>query len=611
MPVQSNLARLRSARLILWGNVVMLGAGIALFLVGALLVLQTGTQPHWIYLVFMPLLLVTALFALWWLKHSFSQAMQIYAWTALVLTSVMLGYDLLILEEFSVAVFAYHMGIFALGLVLGFYVALRYAVATTVVLVILGILSGRWGAMVLPIALAYGMTLPSWLVDRLETDLKRSEEKFSIVFRDSLDIILVLEAKSGMVLAVNQAIKSILDYEPQDIIEHPFASLLPAKPDFSLMHVCDMLATQESVFFSDMFLRADGSLCPMDLTAIHIPWGDAEPGQDDTAVLITLRDITARRKAEEELKRYRMHLEQLVDSRTAELQLRNHQLQEEITVRRRIEESLRQRTVELEARNADLDAFAHTVAHDLKSPLTAIMGFSSLIERRVREVPGNQLEYLAQMIVHSGERMGNIIDELLLLAKVQRLDEIEIQVLDMGEIVGATLDRLAYMCTEYQAEIVTPPVWPAAVGYAAWVEEVWANYVSNALKYGGRPDEGIPPRIELGYGEYPNRQLHIPVDGSDMQNPLLAETRGYACDPQILFWVQDNGPGIAPEDQIRLFTMFTQLDKSRGQGHGLGLAIVRRIVEKLGGQVWLESEVGRGSIFVFTLPAGEEAGAVC
>jgi two-component system sensor histidine kinase/response regulator len=129
------------------------------------------------------------------------------------------------------------------------------------------------------------------------------------------------------------------------------------------------------------------------------------------------------------------------------------------------------------------------------------------------------------------------------------------------------------MVADYQAKIITPTVWPAAIGFAPWIEEVWVNYLSNGLKYGGQP-----PHLELGA----TRQE----------------------DGMIRFWVKDNGPGLIPESQAKLFTEFTQLEPDRVDGYGLGLSIVRRIVEKLGGQVGVESDgvPGRGSIFSFTLP---------
>jgi signal transduction histidine kinase len=131
------------------------------------------------------------------------------------------------------------------------------------------------------------------------------------------------------------------------------------------------------------------------------------------------------------------------------------------------------------------------------------------------------------------------------------------------------------MTAEYQAEIIKPSEWPVVLGHAPWVEEVWANYISNAMKYGGHP-----PRVELGATPLPN--------GS------------------VRFWVHDNGNGLSPEARAQLFIAYTRLDKLRATGHGLGLSIVKRIVEKLGGTVGLESEdePGKGSTFSFTLPAG-------
>jgi signal transduction histidine kinase len=100
---------------------------------------------------------------------------------------------------------------------------------------------------------------------------------------------------------------------------------------------------------------------------------------------------------------------------------------------------------------------------------------------------------------------------------------------------------------------------------------VWANYISNALKYGGRP-----PRLELGA-----------TDGAD---------------GTVRFWVRDNGYGLTTEEQARLFTPFTRLSKVSAQGHGLGLSIVRRIMERMGGKAGVESQQGLGSLFTFTLP---------
>ena len=237
----------------------------------------------------------------------------------------------------------------------------------------------------------------------------------------------------------------------------------------------------------------------------------------------------------------------------------------------RLVEALRQRTSELEARNEELDAYAHTVAHDLKNPLASIIGFADVLAEQCSTLPREQVHHFLDTIVRTGIKMNSIINELLLLASVRQLEQVEVSVLDMASIVDGARQRLSYVIEEHQAEIVVSDVWPEALGYGPWVEEVWVNYLSNALKYGGSP-----PHVELG--------ATAQADGS------------------VRFWVRDDGAGLTPEEQARLFKPFTRLDQVRAKGHGLGLSIVQRIVDRLGGQVGVESEVGQGSVFAFTLP---------
>ncbi|MEE8392335.1 MAG: GAF domain-containing sensor histidine kinase, partial [Anaerolineae bacterium] len=237
-------------------------------------------------------------------------------------------------------------------------------------------------------------------------------------------------------------------------------------------------------------------------------------------------------------------------------------------------EQLQQRTEQLQAHNEELDAFAHTVAHDLKTPVTSIVGYATMLEATHTQLSEEDLCACLHRITQGTNKMSRIIDELLLLAGVRK-KKVEIKPLDMASIVAEAMERLASTIEENQAEVVLPETWPLVLGYGPWLEEVWANYISNAIKYGGQP-----PRVELGA-----------TVQSDGVAPRTAS-----------FWVRDNGSGLTPEDQAQLFVPFTQLDQIRVEGHGLGLSIVRRIVEKLGGQVGVESEVGRGSVFSFTLP---------
>jgi len=238
---------------------------------------------------------------------------------------------------------------------------------------------------------------------------------------------------------------------------------------------------------------------------------------------------------------------------------------------RQLQQQLKDKNSELAVKNEELDAFAHTVAHDLKSPLNHLISLSDfLLETQAKELNA-QGQHCIHMMLTMSEKMVSIIDALLLLAGISQ-QKIELAPLDMATIIQQVQQRLMPLLKQYQGEIILPPHWPTASGYAPWVEEIWANYLTNGLKYGGQP-----PRLELG---------------------ALADAN------MIRFWVRDNGYGLSMQAQSQLFTPFTRLEQvSDEEGHGLGLSIVHRIAERLGGQVGVESQEGQGSTFYFTLPA--------
>jgi PAS domain S-box-containing protein len=272
----------------------------------------------------------------------------------------------------------------------------------------------------------------------------------------------------------------------------------------------------------------------------------------------------------------------------------------DVTQRKQAEEALRQQTLELQARNKELDAFAATVAHDLKSPLAVIVGFAEILQEGCLTMQREDLARYLRTVYQNASKMRDIVDALLLLATVRRT-EVQMEPLDMVAIVDEALQRLASVVEDHPGEIVVPESWPQALGYGPWIEEVWVNYIANALKYGGQPS-----RVELGAtvldGAEAVTTSSLLPSSAPVSDDRERAAPGGAQSGMVRFWVRDNGPGLTPEDQARLFTPFTQLDP-RAPGHGLGLSIVRRIVEKLGGQVGVESEAGQGSVFSFTLPA--------
>lgn len=220
----------------------------------------------------------------------------------------------------------------------------------------------------------------------------------------------------------------------------------------------------------------------------------------------------------------------------------------------------------------NLDSFAHTVAHDLKNPIGQILGFANVLASAYDELPReDMLMYLGTM-EKTAIRMGNIVESLLMLASIRQQQDVPAKVVDLSVIVAEVLERLDTSIKEADATIELREPLMSVIGYAPWVEEVLVNYVSNALKYGGRP-----PRVTIG---------------------AEADT-----DSQIRVWVRDNGQGLTPDEQAQLFVPFTRITQANIEGHGLGLSIVRQIVERLGGDVAVRSDVGQGSEFSFTLPA--------
>lgn len=225
---------------------------------------------------------------------------------------------------------------------------------------------------------------------------------------------------------------------------------------------------------------------------------------------------------------------------------------------------------------ADLDDFAHVVAHDLQNPLNNIMHSLDMLTEEASDYPPEVRQKITTVAVRSTHKALAIIDELLLLAGVRQAGEIPVAPLDMNLLIREVIDRLQYMIEDAEATIVLPKSWPVAQGYAPWVEEIWANYMSNALKYGG-----TPPVVTLG-GEA-------------------------QADGMVRFWVHDNGRGVPAVDRELLFKPFSRLERVRARGHGLGLSIVQRIVTRLGGKADFWNAPEGGAVFSFTLPAAAQA----
>lgn len=263
----------------------------------------------------------------------------------------------------------------------------------------------------------------------------------------------------------------------------------------------------------------------------------ADPQRQSTARVVVLRDITRLKEAEAANQRY---------------------------------------VEELKERNSELDAFGHTVAHDLKTPISAIMGYAELLLESERIRPHAQEIDFARNILISSKKTITMIDELLRLSSLRDVGS-EIKVVSMPSIVDAAIQHFGNELATRGIQLEVLPNLPPALGHEIWIEEVFANLISNAIKYIGKNNP--QPRIAIS---------------------------GRLVGTKARYEVKDNGLGIQPADQVKLFHAFARFHKAEAGGLGLGLTIASRIVHRLAGEIGVESEPGQGSTFWFTLPVPDE-----
>jgi signal transduction histidine kinase len=228
---------------------------------------------------------------------------------------------------------------------------------------------------------------------------------------------------------------------------------------------------------------------------------------------------------------------------------------------------------ELENKNAELERFTYTVSHDLKSPLFTIRGFMGYLEQDAASGNTERLRTDIQRITDATDKMQRLLNELLELSRIGRLQN-EYTSFPFEEIVGEATELVHGRLSERGIILEIEPNLPVVRGDRVRLVEVMQNLLDNAAKFMGTQPA---PRIEVG------------TSGEDAEhgNPI--------------FHVRDNGMGIAPEHYERVFGLFNKLDP-RTDGTGIGLALVKRIIEVHGGRIWVQSELGKGSTFFFTLP---------
>jgi len=295
------------------------------------------------------------------------------------------------------------------------------------------------------------------------------------------------------------------------------------------------------------------------------------------------RDITEHKKAEEELKKYRSHLEELVEKRTAELTAVNKKLEQEIAERKRIESELqklysqeKELRRELEAQIRQRIEFTRALVHELKTPLTALLPASDMLTAGIKEEPYATLVRNIQLgTLHLNKRITELLD--LARGEIGML-RLKCRPIELLQLLKDVADYVTPEAAKKQQSLVLdlPPSLPTIRGDQDRLQQVLLNLLDNACKF-------------------------TPGGGRITLKARLEEST-------IVVEVQDTGPGISREKQKRLFKPYykRESDEEQFSGLGLGLALCKTLVQLHGGQIWVESNEGNGSTFGFSLPTEKQ-----
>ncbi|HTY24345.1 MAG TPA: PAS domain S-box protein [Desulfomonilaceae bacterium] len=361
------------------------------------------------------------------------------------------------------------------------------------------------------------------------TERKRAEERLHLLdfALDHVNEAAFLIDENARPRFVNEGACRVLGYTRSELLGLGVPDFDPDFPMDSWNGHWNDLKAQGSLTFEGRHKTRDGRIFPIEINANYFEYG----GQGYNLALV--RDITERKRGETE------------------------------------RESL---ITELEAKNAELERFAYTVSHDLRSPLITIKTFLGFVTEQLAKGNTQELKPDLDRIDKAADKMGQLLGEILEISRVGRMFNPPSEVL-IAELVNEALELLSGRIAQHGIEAQIVSDLPVLYVDRPRVQEVFQNLIENSIKFMGDQPQ---PRIEIGARQ----------DGEET----------------VLF-VRDNGMGIQPNFHEKVFGLFDKLDPQT-EGTGLGLALVKRIVEVHGGRIWVESEgTGHGSTFCFTLPS--------
>lgn len=377
--------------------------------------------------------------------------------------------------------------------------------------------------------------------ERLHLDaLAASEQRFRALFEQAAVGVAQIDAANDCFLHVNRRYAQILGYLPEAMAGMRIESVV--SPDDLRLHwerMAELAAGRSAEFcLEQRWVRKDGEV----VWVAHSVSMMTGANGAERAFIAVAEDISARKAAEEEIRRLQEDLERRVEQRTADLA-----------------SALR-----------ELEAFSYTVSHDLRAPLRAINGYTRLVLEDEGERLGKESRVLLDRVIASTMKMEQLIDDILEYSRAGR-QPLVVKAVDVKALV---MDLAAELGESFPNAQVTVGDLPDLYGDPTMLRQILANLIGNALKFASTQER---PRVEIG----------------------TAERAGEA----VLF-VRDNGIGFDMRYAGKLFGMFQRLHAdAKFPGTGVGLALVKRLVERHGGRVWAESEPGRGATFCFSLAA--------
>lgn len=399
-------------------------------------------------------------------------------------------------------------------------------------------------------------------------ELRESEQKLRGIFDHTFQFVGLL-TPDGTIVDANRGALEAIAAEKSAVIGKAFVDT-PWWQHSPVMR--DKLRAAVRAAAAGQFVRFEATHPAQDGKLIHVDFS-LSPVRDAKGQVVYLvpegRNITERKRAEKELTKYRERLEELVSQRTTELELANQYLEAEIAQRKQSAEALQKTAEELARSNRELEQFAYIASHDLQEPLRVISGYLQLLQRRYQGRFEADADEFIEYAVDGSKRMQLLISDLLEYSRVGRQGK-EFQPTDLEEVLSEAL-RVLQRGVEETGAVVTHDPLPTVPGDRTQLIQLFQNLIGNGIKFRAQR------RPEIHVSAQP--------DGD-----------------RWVLSVRDNGIGIERQYWDQVFVIFQRLhSRQEYSGTGIGLAICKRIVERHGGRLWLDSQPGQGSTFCFTI----------